>query len=1478
MGRQKIKCFFVEPLFKNLKTLYMLLVSAASRIRMLTLVLMIMLVQFASAGVPGDFKKPVVQKSIVGYNNVYTIEWPAWLQACDSLNRILSGPITAGNVSCRWQPAYADWLQHVDKGAVDEFMRGYFFISANPVYPTRNPNIRLYQAYESITFDIGFETQVGDEFTAEIVSPGLQVPGPSNNTGSTNSDMNWIIGRSFDENGNVISEGKQFFDNSGQLLQAQSKVKYISNGTTTITHVFASQPVRDVLGREAITTMAAPIDNSEFIYKPDFVRNSNGTAYDFYNFDKYTGGDKTNNPDPVGGQNVPGTLGWYYSSNNSWEPYTPTTNYPYSRQSYFSDGTGATKKTAGTGEPFIMGSGHEVSSIKTPVINELDHYLQVRNKFFSAAELGTAPATLKFEAVQIVAGDANGRIAVGIQDRNGKTLMVARPGSDLAVTNTATIKAGEIFYFRTFATGNVTISATTYELYNMETDQQLNIGTAGSLGAGYYKLVNTGANTGTNTNTGANDITVTYGNSYTDVSYSFYNQLGQLIATIAPEGVKKLYNNGFNNYTVKSDVPFITLYEYDVQGRLIKSSSEEKGVSELVYRSDGKIRFSQNPEQKNDHRYSYINYDQQGRIIEAGEYLPGTGGIAFNSDLIATVNPMRDILEDVSATGGLINGTKKDVIMTQYDIADNSHGQNNRNGQPYLQDPAYLGNVVSMTKKYSSIVNNTPASADLTSSTWFNYDEESKVVWKIEFVQGAGYKTTDFTYDALGRLVKKAYQDAVDAERFIHYYEYDKATQKLFRVYTSKTNNATDKILQATYIYYLHGPLKRIELGGDVQGLDYTYTLQGALKAINNSDKTKDPGNDGGNGIEADAFGMVLDYFAGDYNNTRISGIQPIKGVSSASVGTDGYAGSIKAMTWFSRKPASVVGSVPGIEAPTTYLYEYDPKYQFTESSWYTDPLNTFTATGFNKEKVKDPNTNLPAYDANGNILRLQRTSATGTLDKRFTYNYFNTITNTGSNTNYNSNRLQSVMDDASGTPTTYAKYTYDMLGRVAIEEKGNGAIVSYIKYDVTGKVIMVSRKPDFTQRVVEFVYNESGKRIVKKSYNALNQLADVTYYVGDVIYTQTVTNGTYGNIVAQEYGVQGAGSRLGTYYRPSDVYAYELNDHLGNVRAVVARNTGTFEVRMYTDYYPYGKAIRGNPQSYRHGYQGQYAEKDNETAWHAFELRMYDTEIGRWLQHDPKGEFWSPYVGMGNDPVKSTDPDGGSSDDVIFRGKDKKEIRVVAPGDDIIVDVPFDLKENKTFNFNFSSNVNILERLAIGYTVSASVNMGVYYGGTYSGELTYVKYTNNEYGNYWYVYGGGSGALTGGNQINIGASLGASVFVAVNTQVHPDYNPDNFSGETDFYGIGADYKEIVGGGVSAQFFTMSSGWSGISVGASIGVGAGYNAGSGFRGKSYSVLFNNIKKTRERGFWDRVGNETLTLPQALTQYYLKKSNFSNPSR
>jgi RHS repeat-associated protein len=86
---------------------------------------------------------------------------------------------------------------------------------------------------------------------------------------------------------------------------------------------------------------------------------------------------------------------------------------------------------------------------------------------------------------------------------------------------------------------------------------------------------------------------------------------------------------------------------------------------------------------------------------------------------------------------------------------------------------------------------------------------------------------------------------------------------------------------------------------------------------------------------------------------------------------------------------------------------------------------------------------------------------------------------------------------------------------------------------------------------------------------------------------------------------------------------------------------TTALVISAKADYYPFGMAMpNATTGDYRYAFQGQ--EKDPETGMEAFELRMWDGRLGRWLSPDPYGQYASPYLGMGNNPVSSIDPDGG--------------------------------------------------------------------------------------------------------------------------------------------------------------------------------------------------------------------------------------------
>ena len=164
------------------------------------------------------------------------------------------------------------------------------------------------------------------------------------------------------------------------------------------------------------------------------------------------------------------------------------------------------------------------------------------------------------------------------------------------------------------------------------------------------------------------------------------------------------------------------------------------------------------------------------------------------------------------------------------------------------------------------------------------------------------------------------------------------------------------------------------------------------------------------------------------------------------------------------------------------------------------------------------------------------------------------------------------------------------------------------------------------------------------------------TYYIYGAGGLQSIYEQPAGGAVAQTEVPIMAGGRIGVAYIGGvnvAEYHYEITDHLGNVRAVIKREVTTLETTYYADYYPFGWTMPGRHggSSYRYAYQGQ--EKDEETGWEAFELRMYDGRVGRWMTTDPYSQYHSPYLAMGNNPIRMIDPDGGNALDIFIFNAD---------------------------------------------------------------------------------------------------------------------------------------------------------------------------------------------------------------------------------
>jgi RHS repeat-associated protein len=208
-----------------------------------------------------------------------------------------------------------------------------------------------------------------------------------------------------------------------------------------------------------------------------------------------------------------------------------------------------------------------------------------------------------------------------------------------------------------------------------------------------------------------------------------------------------------------------------------------------------------------------------------------------------------------------------------------------------------------------------------------------------------------------------------------------------------------------------------------------------------------------------------------------------------------------------------------------------------------------------------------------------------------------------------------------------------------------NNGVAKAITYDLNGNETNVvtatstnSYQFDAANRLVTitgptnqslFTYDGFGRRvqIIEKT----NGVAYVTNkFVWDGMGLCEQRDSTGGSVTKRFFG--GGEQISGTNY-------YFTRDHLGNIREMVD-SAGVIQVRY--DYDPYGRQtkISGSLDA-DFGYAGMYRHPVSGLNLTLF--RAYDSDSGRWLNHDPIQEWGglNLYGYVGNNPVNYVDPLG---------------------------------------------------------------------------------------------------------------------------------------------------------------------------------------------------------------------------------------------
>ncbi len=783
---------------------------------------------------------------------------------------------------------------------------------------------------------------------------------------------------------------------------------------------------------------------------------------------------------------------------------------------------------------------------------------------------------------------------------------------------------------------------------------------------------------------------VNYGTSEYHYTLYYYDMAGNLVKTVPPKGVRPDFSttyttqvetdraNGVNNLRPHE---FITEYRYNGLNQVVQQKSPDGGTSSFWYDRLGRLVISQNAQQATDNNYSYTKYDPLGRIAEVGQKPQTTGSInqTISQDDIALSNWLNN-------TGG----TKAQVTRTTYDIA-----AGNVNPVPLTQQN--LRNRVSYTQLFDTDPGSDPFAHQ--NATYYTYDVQGNVDKLLQDYKGIAamssngsgnrFKLMTYDYDLISGKVNQVSYQPGQTDAFYHKYSYD-AENRLTEVKTSRDGLLWES--DARYSYYRHGPLARTELGQlKVQGMDYSYTIHGWLKGVNNTalNPALDVSGDGTTPTSAakDELSYNLYYYNQTMNGTTYTDYKPVGGTSPIAKlitpptnGINGkwaplYNGNIAAMA------VNIAGltkntSTGNVSLPLVYNYGYDQLNRLTQMKVWkgldvvANQWNCVAYSGYKESVIYDPNGNIVNYARFGDPAR-------GSMDQ-LDY-FYKTATNQLDNVyDYSTDKpgyndiKQTQPDNTIGQHT--GNYTYDAIGNLTGDVSEG---ITNISWTVYGKIKSVTKNGNN----ISYTYDVAGNRVSKTVGSTVTvYVRDASgnvmsvYQVAGMANLQQKENHLYGSsrigmanqITVPAQNISGLATGYGTAILSTFTRGeklFELSNHLGNVLETITdkkvqHSTDNTTVDYFTadvssaqDYYPGGMQMPGRKytqanSNYRYGFNGK--ENDNEVKGEGnqqdYGMRIYDPRLVKFLSVDPLAKKYpelTPYQFASNRPIDGIDEDG---------------------------------------------------------------------------------------------------------------------------------------------------------------------------------------------------------------------------------------------
>ena len=736
------------------------------------------------------------------------------------------------------------------------------------------------------------------------------------------------------------------------------------------------------------------------------------------------------------------------------------------------------------------------------------------------------------------------------------------------------------------------------------------------------------------------------GNSWNKTRY-VYDDLGLLRCVVPPKATNPYASSGNSFYCY--------YYNYDNRHRMVEKKVPGAEWQYLIYDKRDRLVMSQDGKMRLEDPNKWVLncYDTLNRQVMTGIYR--------HSSAMNRAQMQAHYDDHVTSLNESVNGTYDDTWhgYTRHVVDHLGPGNfyevlavnyyDNYNFAPANYHFDASNGIVPESEKLTNVKNLLTGakvkvlSDDAALKNWMlsvtYYDDRYRVIQTIAGNPCAGgYDTLTTGYSFAGRIESQKTKHTAFAKtiEYTEHFVYDQRGRIL--EHTLEGLPGQPKVMMASLHYDQVGELNEKQIhavaNGEsyqpfVQKTDYFYNIRGWLTAIN------DPENIAS---ENDIFAMKL-----HYND---------EGTGTCS---KQYNGNIAWVNWATNRD----------QVRSIYNYSYDDLNRLTSGMYYQGNGGGYSHDGSFDEKDI-------TYDANGNILTLNRYAANATPVDQLTYVYPG-----------DKNQVRYILDPAldvpgvndypGGTVATQG-FWYDNNGNMTVcYDKG---LTVPVLYNHLNKPVLF----DFGNgEKIRYIYDGAGNKLAKMVIAGNEQPESSMIYSGNFVYNR---NGVLQYILTSE----------GRIVPDNDSYRFEyfMKDHLGNTRATFAEAApGLPMVSEYQHYYPFGMQMEalcyssGADLPNNHLYNGKELQPEYGLQWYDYGARFYDPQLGRWHSVDPLAEKWrrmTPYNYAANNPMRIIDPDGMNMTD--FKDKEGNKILHVEDGSNAVFQLTGNNQTDEHFEF----------------------------------------------------------------------------------------------------------------------------------------------------------------------------------------------------